>query len=160
MEFNATFLATIITFIIFVFLMNKVLYAPILNIIEQRKSYVNGNYETAKKNDEKSEKLVSKKEEKLLVAKNEAKEAYNETIGEFKTEKAKIITEAQEKAKVELENSKKELEKLSNETTESLKNSMTDLANDIVEKVIGYRSEVQGFDNQKIDEILYHWDGK
>ena len=44
---------------------------------------------------------------------------------------------------------------VSNEVKEGLKSSMTDLANDIVEKVIGYRSEVQGFDNQKVDEILY-----
>lgn len=155
MEFNATFLATIITFIIFVFLMNKILYAPILNIMEQRKSYINDNYETAKKNEEKSKNLVAKKEQKLLVAKNEAKEIYNETVGEFKSEKIKIISEAQEKSKTDLENSHLELEKLSNEAKENLKNSMTDLANDIVEKVIGYRSEVQGFDSQKIDEILY-----
>ena len=48
-----------------------------------------------------------------------------------------------------------QLENLSNETKESLKNSMTDLANDIVEKVIGYRSEIQGYDNKTVDEILY-----
>ena len=33
---------------------------------------------------------------------------------------------------------------------------MTDLANDIVEKVLGYRSEVQGFDNDTVNDILYH----
>lgn len=32
---------------------------------------------------------------------------------------------------------------------------MTDLANDIVEKMIGYRSEVQGFDNDAVNRILY-----
>ena len=43
MEFNATFLATIISFIVFVFLMNKILYAPILNIMEERKNFINDN---------------------------------------------------------------------------------------------------------------------
>ena len=33
---------------------------------------------------------------------------------------------------------------------------MTDLANDIVEKMLGYRSEVPYFDNEKVDRILYH----
>lgn len=156
MEFNATFPVTIITFVVFVFLMNKILYAPILSIMEQRKAYINGNYDTAGKNDEKSEKLLSKKEEKILVARNEAKEVYNETVSEFKSEKEKVITNAQEEAKEQLEKSRIELETLSNETKEGLKNSMTDLANDIVEKIIGYRSEVQGFDGKTVDEILYH----
>ena len=32
---------------------------------------------------------------------------------------------------------------------------MNDLANDIVEKVLGYRSEVQGFNDDAVNEILY-----
>ena len=151
MEFNATFLATIISFIVFVFAMNKILYAPILDIMEARKTYIRDNYDLAKKNDAKSEKLVAKKEEKLLEAKNEAREIYNETIEEFKTQKSEIVLEAQNSAKEELAKSVIELENLSNETKEGLKNSMTDLANDIVEKIIGYRSEVQGYDSKTVD---------
>ena len=71
MEFNATFLATIISFVLFVILMNKILYAPILDIMEQRKSFIDGNYSDAKKNEAKIEKLVQKKEEKLLKQQQE-----------------------------------------------------------------------------------------
>ncbi len=156
MEFNGTFLATIISFIVFVLLMNKILYAPILNIMEQRKSFIDGNYNDAKKNEAKIENLVQKKEEKLLEAKNEAKEIFNESVDEFKAQKDKIIEEAQITAQEEIEQSKIDLENVSNETKEALKGSMTDLANDIVEKVIGYRSEVQGFDGRTVDEILYN----
>ena len=156
MEFNATFLATIVSFIVFVLLMNKILYAPILNIMEQRKSFIDANYTDAKNNEAKIEKLVQKKEEKLLEAKNEAKEIFNESVDEFKAQKDKIIEEAQITAQEEIEQSKIDLENVSNETKEALKGSMTDLANDIVEKVIGYRSEVQGFDGRTVDEILYN----
>ena len=156
MEFNATFLATIVSFIVFVLLMNKILYAPILNIMEQRKSFIDGNYDDAKKNEAKIEKLVQKKEEKLLEAKNEAKEIFNESVDEFKAQKDKIVEEAQAEAKEEIEQSRIDLENISNEAKEALKGSMTDLANDIVEKVIGYRSEVQGFDGRTVDEILYN----
>ena len=156
MEFNATFLATIVSFIVFVLLMNKILYAPILNVMEQRKSFIDGNYDDAKKNEAKIEKLVQKKEEKLLEAKSEAKEIFNESVDEFKAQKDKIVEEAQILAKEEIEQSRVDLENISNETKEALKGSMTDLANDIVEKVIGYRSEVQGFDGRTVDEILYN----
>ena len=135
--------------------LEKVHQATILNIMEERKNFIEDNYKIVEKNDEKIRNLNKKREEKLLEAKNEAKEVYNEAIDEYKTQKAEIITEAQNTAKEELEESRVELENLSNETKEYLKNSMTDLANDIVEKVIGYRSEVSGYDTKTIDEILY-----
>ena len=155
MEFSATFLATIVSFIVFVFLMNKVLYAPILNVMEARKNFIADNLKTAEKNNAKSKKLAEKREEKLLEAKEDAKEAFQETIEEFKTQGDKVIADAQEIANDNVEQSKIELENISNEAKQSLKGSMVDLANDIVEKVIGYRSEVQGFDDRTVDEILY-----
>ena len=32
--------------------MNKILYAPILNIMEERKNFIDDNYKTVEKNDE------------------------------------------------------------------------------------------------------------
>ena len=53
---------------------------------------------------------------------------------------------------------KVELENISNDTKQKLKSSMSDLASDIVEKVIGYRSDVQGFDDNVVNEVL--WESK
>lgn len=155
MEFNATFIVTIITFIVFVFLMNKILYAPILNIMEERRNVINGNYKLANDCDEKSQDLVAEKEEKIAEARNVARGKYNEAMDGYKAEKAEVVVNAQNSAKDALESSRFELENLSNDVKNGLKGKMEDLANDIVEKVIGYRSEVSGFDNQKVDEILY-----
>ena len=156
MEFNATFLATIISFIAFVFLMNKILYAPILNIMESRKAFINENYNVAKNNEDKIQKLNQKRDEKLLEAREEARESFAETLEEYKSQRDEIVDIANEEAKNELEKSRLELNDLSNEVKEGLKHSMSDLANDIIEKVIGYRSEVQDFDNKTVDEILYN----
>ena len=155
MEFNATFLATIVTFILFVFLMNKILYAPILSIMEERKAFIDGNYKSAKENEEKVAELTAEMEAQLAEAKNDARNKYNKALDEYKVQRAEIVTEAQNTAKEEIENSKIELENVSNEVKQSLKGSMTDLANDIVEKVIGYRSDVQGFDDEAVNNILY-----
>ncbi len=155
MEFNATFLATIITFVVFVILMNKVLYAPILSIMEERKAFIDNNYKEAEDNEARFAGLVEEKEEKLMQAKEDARDKYNRTLGEFKTQRTDKITSAQDFAKNELEQSKLELENVSNEVKNSLKGSMTDLANDIVEKVIGYRSEVQGFDEDVVNKVLW-----
>ena len=155
MEFNGTFLATIITFIIFVILMNKILYAPILGIMEKRKEIIDNNYKSAQENDTKSAELVAEKEEKLSLAKDDAKNQYNNILDGFKNQRSETITDAQNFAKEELERSNVELENVSNDIKNSLKGSMTSLANDIVEKVIGYRSEVQGFDEELVNKVLW-----
>ncbi len=155
MEFNATFLATIISFIVFIFLMNKILYAPILDIIEKRKNYIDENYKNAAQNKDKTNALIEEIKDKRNVAKDDARIQYSETIDEFKNQKKQVILEAQKAANQELSASNLELNSISNETKENLKGSMVDLANNIVEKIIGYKPEVQGFDNEKVDEILY-----
>ena len=155
MEFNGTFLATIITFILFVLVMNKILYAPILGIMEERKNFIDSNYKNAEENNLKAEGIAAEKESKLSDAKEEARGKYTESINSYKSQKADIVSEAQKNANNDLENSKAELEGVSNSVKEGLKGSMNDLANDIVERVIGYRSEIEGFDDSKVNDVLW-----
>lgn len=155
MEFNATFLATIISFLVFVFLMNKVLYAPILGIMEERRNFVEGNFSEADKNNSKSEEIEQQKEVKLNSAKDDARERYLETIGEFKVKQADMLKEAQDSAKNEISLSQSELEQVSNQVKDSLKGSISGLAGDIVEKVIGYRSEVEHYNDELVNNIFW-----
>ena len=155
MEFNATFLVTIISFIVFVFLMNKILYEPMLRIVAQRRAFVDENLQAADDNHKKADEISAQKEEKLKGARSDAKNKYSEAVDEFKSKKESIVKQAQTDAEGEFNKAYEGLINLSNETKEGLKGRMTDLANDIVEKVIGYRSEVQGFNNDEVNKILY-----
>ena len=155
MEFNGTFLATIITFIVFVFIMNRILYRPILGIMEERKNFIDSNYKSAQENDLKTKELSEEKDAKLNDAREDARGKYVEAVDEFKSQKADIISEAQTSANEELERSREELKGISDDVKNGLKGSMNDLANDIVEKVIGYRSEIEGFDDNKVNEVLW-----
>ena len=156
MEFNGTFLASVLSFIIFVYLMNKVLYAPMRKIVTERHEFIEGNLSSADENHKKADELSAERNEKLDDAKNEARSKYVDSVNQFKSEKNDIVSKAQDDAKDELNQAYDNLNNVSNETKEGLKAHMTDLANDIVEKVLGYRSEVPGFDNDKVNEILYH----
>lgn len=155
MDFNGTFLVTIISFILFVYLMNKVLYEPMRKIVKERNNFVQGNYSSADENNKKAEELVNQRDEQLVTAKDDARKKYNEILNDYKSEKADIISNANNQSVQELEEAYKHLDNVSSEAKERLKGSMADLANDIVEKVLGYRSEVHGFDNSEVDRILY-----
>lgn len=155
MEFNGTFLVTIISFVLFVFVMNKILYEPINNIVAQRREFVDENLRTADINHKKAKEISAQKEEKLKGARNDARNKYSDAVVDFKNKKNDILKNAQCDADNELMQTYENLNNLSNEAKEGLKGRMTDLANDIVEKMIGYRSEVQGFDNDAVNRILY-----
>ncbi len=155
MEFNGTFLATIITFVVFVFVMNKVLYTPILEIMEKRKTFINSNYSDAKTNDEKSAILENEHQSKLNEARENARSKYLKSVDEFKSHRTDEINAVQSEVREVLKNANEELKHLSDSVKDELKGRMTDLASDIVEKVIGYRSEVQGFDNDKVSSVLW-----
>ena len=156
MEFNATFLASIISFLVFVYLMNKVLYAPMEKIVRERASYIDDNFKVADENNKKVDALTSEKEQKLANAKEDAKSEYISKIADYKEKRADIIKNAQIESSTELEKEYENLDNVSNEVKANLRDRMADLANDIVEKVLGYRSEVQGFDNDTVNRILYH----
>jgi len=158
MEFNGTFFATIITFILFVILMNKILYLPILNIMEERKNFINENYKSAKETEIQVSELELKKKSQLDEAKDRARDEYNEIINSYKLRRDEIVSEALDVVNNDLENFKNELEIVSNEVKSNLKGSMSELANDIVEKVIGYRSENNHINEDIVNKIL--WESK
>lgn len=155
MDFNGTFFAVIISFIVFVYLMNKLMYEPVRSIVLKRNELIEGNYNEAEKNNQKCKELTDEREKKLVSARHEARAQYIETLNEFKEQKNDIIQKAQNETNDELNSAYENLNNVSNDAKNRLKNSITDLANDIVEKVLGFRSEIHGFDNDKIDEILY-----
>ena len=155
MEFNATILVVAVSFIVFAFAMNLILYKPILDIMQKRKEFIDENYKSASENDETSSTISAEIDEKKDAAKSDARNKYNEIIDDFKNKKSELVQQAQQVAQVELDKSNCELLAVSNEMKENLKGSMTTLANEIVEKIIGYRSEIQDFDSNKVNEILY-----
>lgn len=136
--------------------MNKLLYEPVRKIVEERNKFVSGNYSEADENNKKADELVKESEEKIVEAKEDARVEYNEIINEYKTQKSDIIKNAQDASNAELNQAYANLENISNEAKNNLKSKMADIAGDIVEKILGYRSGTNGFDDNKVNEILYH----
>lgn len=124
-------------------------------IVSQRKNFIDDNINTANENNKKADELSVEREEKLDGAKNDARTRYNESVNGFKEQRTMLVKKTQDETNNELTLAYENLNNISNQTKEGLKGKMTDLANDIVEKVLGYRSEVQGFDNDTVNNILY-----
>ena len=65
MEFNATFLVSVISFLVFVFIMNKIFYAPLTRIVDERNELLDANYSDAKKFDDDAEGILRDRDNRL-----------------------------------------------------------------------------------------------
>lgn len=133
MEFNATFIVSIISFILFVLIMNQILYKPILGIIEKRKKYFEDNSKIENDNKEKSQKLNEEYENVIEGASTDSKNIISDGLKSAKEKKAEIIKEAKEKSKKIQE---EEREKLHLER-ENLKGEFDLSVNDIANSISG-----------------------
>lgn len=110
MEFNATFLISAISFIVFTFLMNVILYKPLEKVVNEREELINGNYSDADKNKEKAKSLLESVAEKLAKSKSDAKSVYNSEKQKAEDEVSKILADAKAKNNDFISESKNKLQ--------------------------------------------------
>lgn len=137
MEFNATFLVSAISFLLFVYFMNKIFYAPLENIITERKKLVDDTLNEAKKSRETASELLTERENKLNKAYEDSRKIVNESI-EKANSKAKDLTQEAKTNSVEEINSQKiNLAEQTKSVKSQLNNTVNELAEQIATKILG-----------------------
>ncbi len=91
-------LAQIINFCIIVFVLTKLLYKPILTMLEKRKKEIEAGLQLTEKMREEEEKFNEKKQKMLETTRKEAQEILEEARKQAKEEEKEIITEAHKQA--------------------------------------------------------------
>ncbi len=135
MEFNATFIVTIISFLVFVFLMNTLLYRPIENIVEERKKLIEGNYNEADSANSQARSLLEEKADKIAKSKIEAKQFIDTKLKEGYSESTEIIRNARTKSVEFLQFQKQELKNQSEQIEQNF--DVTNLVQSVKDKILG-----------------------
>lgn len=137
LEFNATFFVAMFSFIIFMLMMNSILYKPLSKIVEQREGLINGNYSDAELTNRKIEDLELQHRENIEETKALAKEQFNQKIGNYKAQKDAILESAKSLAKKDLEIAQAELAGEEKSAKIVLETEVLDLAGQIASKLLG-----------------------
>ncbi len=137
MEFNATFIVSAISFIVFTVIMNAIFYKPLQNIAYERQKFIDDTNKAAKFNKAQSELIIKEREKKLEQTKHDAKKIIVDKTEEVKTKKSTLASEAQKKAIREVESAKNELQKSREEAQTALHGEVKKLAEIISVKVLG-----------------------
>lgn len=137
MEFDATFLVAVISFILFVFIMNRIFYAPILNIMQERQKLVENNFTIAKHTSEETDKKVKYRNDELEKSRDEARNKIAQESQSLKQERSKIISEYKNELFGNIAREKENLKNSALAAREVLKDNVVDIAKDISVRLLG-----------------------
>ena len=137
MEFNATFIVSLVSFLVFTFVMNKILYQPITKIVDEREKLINDNHESALLCNEKVCAIHSQKESRLAEVAAENKKMTAEKLHEANILAKNKTNEAKRNSVEQINNAKSVI----NDETITLNNEINgridEFANIICSKVLG-----------------------
>ncbi len=150
MEFNGTFIVAFVSFVIFTFVMNLILYKPINDIVLKRKKLVDANYEEAEKNTVKKEEILHERDEKLLKATDEAKKIVADRTLEVNNQKDEITSNAGKEAQKNIDAYNLYYKNATSEAKEFLKTEVISLAQAISNKFLGESEQINADENKDL----------
>ncbi len=147
MEFNATFIISLISFLMFVFIMNKIFYAPITKIVNEREEKIRKYYESAENYNNDADSILKDRDDKLANAEQEARKTIANKIEEYNNKSKDETTIAAQESAQKIKEQKELLyqEKISTES--ELKSKVVELAQSISSKILGFnieKEEIEG----------------
>lgn len=142
-EFNATLLVAMISFVVFMFIMNAIFYTPVLNVIRKREDYIANNYAEAKQINQKISDYQQEKEEKLKNTRIDCRHRVESAIESAQNESNRKTIEQKEKTKEQIIAGKEELVQEAENIANIVNSSMVyDLADIVIKKVLKGRREI------------------
>lgn len=152
MEFDATFLVAVISFLLFVYLMNKIFYAPVLKIMQDRQALVEHNFQSAHDTKKAVEAQVAHRNNELDKSREEARNLIAEHSQKFKAERNIRIAQYKEQLYSDVVNQRETLRSSAIEAKEVLKDNVVNIAKDISQLILGDAVSKETIDKSKIEE--------
>ncbi len=152
MEFDSTFLIAVISFIIFVLIMNRIFYAPILKIMRERQELVEQNFKSAKAAKEETDKKINYHNSELEKSRDEARSIISETTKQLKQERTEEIAKFKENMSENISRERENLRNSALEAKEILKDNVVDIAREISIKLLGNTIDSVSINKSQIQE--------
>ena len=153
-EFNATFLIAMISFVVFIIIMNAILYKPILSIISERQSYIDGNLNAAQNSKTKAKNILDEKTQRLNEASAKSKHIIASRVQKENDDAKNLTDKAKADSQLSINSAKASLHNEEIETTNALKDNVKSLAENISSKILGENIAIDNVDYELISKVL------
>lgn len=151
-----TIIFTWINLIILVFIMKKLLFKPVMNMLKAREDEVGQMYEKATEAQQNAQALESEYTKKLSEAKEESSRIVKEAVREATTRGEQIVSEAQKQAASIIKKTEKEIEREKEAAVSEIRNDIASIAVSVAQKVI--EKDIDENDHKRlIEEFIDAW---
>ncbi len=136
-ELNVSLFIQAVNFLVLLVVLNRILYRPILRVLEERGRKTEGARSQVESVEEQGAELMAAYEADLAVARSQARARYQEHRAKALTEAEAMLAEAKEKAEAEMARKQEELEQRRQALEQELAASEETLAREIAAKALG-----------------------
>lgn len=154
MEINATILVSAISFIVFIFIMNKILYKPVLEIMEKRQNYIDANKNEADEYHKKAQQLLVDKDARVAEAQRTSRDIVASKADAIKEEKSKVLNDTKNSVTSYFSEQKQNLAHQKDEAAANMKHDVADLANRLTTKLMGEGIAFEPVGEQEVEEVM------
>nr|YP_009504581.1 ATP synthase CF0 B' subunit [Cyanophora sudae]AWW13669.1 ATP synthase CF0 B' subunit [Cyanophora sudae] len=134
-DFDATLPVMMVQLLVLMLILNAVFYKPLIKVLDERKTYIQSNFNEAEKCLEQTAELTTQYEAKITDARQNALKLTNTTRSEIQKFVSEKLEEAQKKADSELATATNKLELQKDEALKSLESEVENLSSKILEKL-------------------------
>lgn len=124
----ATAITTLIGFFLTVFILKKILYRPLLKVMDQRKREVEVAFEEIEEGKEENARIARENQDKALAMRQEAAEVLSMARTQAENQAESILEEARNKSSVLIEKTQRDLARMKEQEEELVYKKAVDLA--------------------------------
>jgi len=134
---DKTLVIQIIIFVAAIFILNSLLFKPLLGLVERREQLTTGTIREAKEVEQKVGRIIEEYNAKLNEARAKALGERNEIRRQAQTAAEDMIRKAREEAQVLLEEAKSKLASETREIKEKIRSDIEVLAREMASRILG-----------------------
>jgi len=151
---NGTLPVIMISFILFAFIMQRVLYGPLSTIKRKREEYIEKNKSDAKAAEDEAINLTNDYHSKLKDARKNASAITAKAIKTATDEKNSILENKKTEVNDFLKTQKEKIQQDKDSAVDSLKSQVAEYAQSITAKILGEEVSIAGLTPEIIDKAL------
>ncbi len=136
LEFNKWFFVLFVNFIILLFILNAILFKPLLQIFKEREDTVKGDLDAAKDMKEKSEEGIARLNRELSESRSRAKELFETLKAEGLGKQREVLSATEAEAVATLEKARAEIKVDAEKARQSLRADVDKFSDEIVRKLV------------------------
>lgn len=136
LELNKWFFVLLVNFLVLLYVLNIILFKPLLKLFKEREDTVKGSLDAAKGMSDKKEEGIARLNRELADARNKARETFESIKGEGLQKQKEILSATETEASGMLEKAKAEVRTEAEKARKALRADVEKFADEIVRKLV------------------------